>query len=92
MEDFKELIPIKDNIIGIEKERELVTESGIIIGSPHGVGGALNYIVDAIGPSVKEVKVGDEVALEWGKGRFFEADGKKYIIIQEKYISAVIEN
>jgi len=81
---------VKDKIVGIEHERKTVTDSGIIMGSPLGVGGALNYTVLAIGPDVKGVKVGDEIAVEWSNGTFFFHENKKHIVIQEKYVGAVV--
>jgi len=91
MEEQKQLVALKDFIIGLENERELVTESGIVMGSPFGIGGALNYVVESVGPEVKEVKVGDEIAVEWAKGKFFFVDTKKFIVIQEKYVGAILE-
>jgi co-chaperonin GroES (HSP10) len=56
--------PLKDNLVVERVEKELKSESGIILTSSDEADRAK---VIAVGPEVTDVKVGDEVLLNWQK-------------------------
>ena len=85
------LKPTKDRILIAEKKSESVTASGIIIEGARGMGDSKTGKVLAIGPDVKDVKVGDEVYLEWNKASLVDFDGVQRVMIQEKFIVAVVD-
>ena len=81
--DFK---PMKDKIIVSRIPGEKQTEFGIILRSSEGPDRAL---VEAIGPLVDEVSVGDEVLLNWNgavKVSGKETDKEYYVIAIEHVV------
>jgi co-chaperonin GroES (HSP10) len=81
--------PLKNFVLVTERENENTTNSGIVLTSTKGETTAA--VIMAVGPDVREVKVGDVVYLEWGKGSPIKVDGQMMAMIQEQYISAVVE-
>jgi co-chaperonin GroES (HSP10) len=81
--------PFGKKILVTEKENENVTVSGIVLSGKTGETTAA--VILEVGPDVTEVKVGDVVYLEWGKGHPVKVDGKMMAIIDEQYIAAVVE-
>jgi co-chaperonin GroES (HSP10) len=60
------MTPLRDNIIVKRAAAEKQTASGIILKSSEGPD---KGIVQALGPKVDGVEIGDEVLLNWNKGR-----------------------
>jgi len=58
------MTPLRDNIIVKRAAAEKQTASGIILKSSEGPD---KGIVQALGPKVDEVEIGDEVLLNWNK-------------------------
>lgn len=82
--------------VEMQEERDDVTESGIVIKTAQGTRPSQEHLgrkgkVVAIGPEVEEVKVGDVVL--WGEFDYknWTEGGKKYQIIGEADICAVLE-
>lgn len=82
--------------VEMEVERDDVTESGIVIKASSGTVASQEQFgrkgkVVAIGPEVEEIKVGDVVL--WGEFDYknWEENGKKFQIIGESDICAVLE-
>ena len=48
--------------------------------------------VEAIGPKVRDVHVGDTILINIHNGETFKHEGQKYCILEEKYAVAIIEN
>lgn len=69
------IVPMKDKIAVERIAGEKSTASGIILRSTQEPDRA---VVTAIGPDVTEVKVGDEVLLNWNMATKF--DGEMYIV------------
>ena len=91
------LYPLGNKIqIELETERQDVTSAGIIIQSPKNSVESGKHMgrkgkVIAIGPDVKEIKVGETVL--WGEFEYkdYQENGKKYQLIPEPDICAVLE-
>lgn len=81
--------PFGKKILVTEKANENVTESGIVLSGKTNETTAA--VILEIGPDVTEVKVGDVVYLEWGKGHPVKVDGQMMAIIDEQYIAAIVE-
>ena len=78
--------PLKDKVLISRIAAEKQTESGIILKSSDGPDKAL---VEAIGPKVDEVAVGDEVLVNWNgavKVSGKELDKEYYVIAVEHII------
>ena len=90
--------PIFDRVVLLPKEAEKETKSGIILPTASQEKSQLATVV-AVGPggnadgeNVKmQVKVGDEVLYAKYSGTEFSLDGKKYIVIKQTDILAVLE-
>ena len=90
--------PIFDRVVLLPKEAEKETKSGIILPTASQEKSQLASVV-AVGPggnvdgeNVKmQVKVGDEVLYAKYSGTEFSLDGKKYIVIKQTDILAVLE-
>jgi co-chaperonin GroES (HSP10) len=83
--------PLQDRVLVAENKKEDTTESGIIIEGARGVGNTAKATVLAIGPTVKDVKVGDVVLLDWGKASPVKVGDVQRAMIKEEFILAVVE-
>ena len=80
------ITPLKDKVLISRIAAEKQTESGIILKSTDGPDKAL---VEAIGPKVDEVAVGDEVLINWNgavKVSGKELDKEYYVVAVEHII------
>lgn len=90
--------PIFDRVVLLPKEAEKETKSGIILPTAAQEKSQIASVV-AVGqggvvdgkPVEMQVKVGDEVLYAKYSGTEFSLDGKKYIIIRQQDILAVLE-
>lgn len=83
--------PLKSKVLIAEVKVETKSEGGIILEKANSVANSNQGKVLAVGPDVKEVKVGDLVYLEWAKGDIVKVDGNQRVVIDEQYIAAVVE-
>ena len=78
--------PLKNKVVLKEFVTESKTGAGIVI-----VGGDLGdspeFGVVAVGPLVTDVKIGDRVMIEMGKGVIIQ----DMLIIEDKFITTIIE-
>ena len=81
--------PLAKNVLVGENKRENTTASGLIVQGAEGLGESRSGTVLAIGPDVKEVKVGDTVYLMWNKAKVVTVDGAQRVIVDEEFIVAV---
>ena len=84
--------PLHDKVLVAETKRENTTESGIVVTGAEGLGESKSGIVLAIGPDVKEVKIGDTVYLMWNKAQVVKLNGAQRAIVKEEDIVAVLED
>ena len=85
------VIPLKTKVLIAENKRENTTESGIVIQGLDAKGESKSGTVLAIGPDVKDVKVGDVVYLMWTKAAVVNIDGAQRVMVLEEDIVAVLE-
>lgn len=86
-----ELTPLKDRILVAENNSETKTESGIILEGANSVRESKRATVLAIGPDVKDVKVGDVILLEWNKASVVKVGDAQRAMIKEENVVAVFE-
>jgi co-chaperonin GroES (HSP10) len=79
------LRPLKKKVALKEFITEATTGSGLILMGT--MDNTPEFGVVAIGPEVTEVKLGDRVMIEMGRGHIVE----DMLIIEEQYITSVIE-
>jgi chaperonin GroES len=83
--------PMNDRVLVAENKKENTTASGIVIEGARGVGDSAQGTVLAVGPDVKEVKVGDVVLLDWAKASPVKVGDVQRAMIKEEFILAVVE-
>lgn len=90
--------PLFDRVVLLPKEAEKETKSGIILPTASAEKSQLAKVVAVgkggivDGKEIKmEVKVGDEVLYAKYSGTEFALDGKKYIVVKQTDILAVVE-
>lgn len=86
-----QVIPLKDKVLVAENKSEVKTESGLILDDAASVRDSRKGTVLAIGPDVKDVKVGDTIYLEWNKAQIVTIDGAQRVMIKEENIVAVVD-
>ncbi len=82
---------MKDKVLVAENKRENATASGILIEGAGGLGESKTGTVLAIGPDVKDVKVGDVILLDWAKASPVKIGDVQRAMIKEEFIIAVYE-
>ena len=85
-----EIKPMNDRVLIAQNAKDKTTESGIYLGD-RGTGEITKATVLAVGPDVKEVKVGDVILPEWAKASPVKIDGNERAMIKEEFIIAVCE-
>jgi co-chaperonin GroES (HSP10) len=85
------IVPLKNKVLVAENKDEHKTESGIILDGATSVKMSKTATVLAIGPDVVDVVVGDVIYLEWPKGQIVKIGDAQRVIIEDKYIVAVLE-
>lgn len=85
------VLPLKDKVLVAENKKENTTASGIVIEGAGGLGESKTGTVLAIGPDVKDVKVGDVIYLEWNKAQVVTIDGAQRVMVKEENIVAVVD-
>ena len=82
---------MNDRVLVAENKKEQTTASGIVIEGTRGTGDTAKATVLAIGPEVKDVKVGDVVLLDWAKASPVKVGDIQRAMIKEENIIAVFE-
>lgn len=85
------VLPLKDKVLVAENKKENTTASGIVIEGAGGLGESKTGTVLAVGPDVKDVKVGDVIYLEWNKAQIVTIDGAQRVMVKEENIVAVVD-
>lgn len=80
------ITPLKNKVALKEFVTELKTGTGLVI-MGDSIRGTPEFGVVAVGPQVTDVKVGDRVFIEMGKGVIIE----DMLIIEDKFITTVLE-
>ena len=84
------ITPLHDKIYIAEAKKKEQSASGIILTSDRG-GDTTPAVVLAIGPEVKEVKIGDRIIIDWSKSAAVTVDGVQRAVIREQDVIAVFE-
>ena len=84
------ITPLHDKIYIAEAKKTEQSASGIILTGNKG-GDTVAALVLAIGPDVKDVKVGDRLLIDWSKCSAVTVDGVQRGVIKEEDVIAVFE-
>jgi len=83
--------PLKDFILVAEKKKEDKTESGLILSGIDLETGAKPAEVVAVGPDVKNVKIGDSIAIKWGEALAITVKGAQRALVSEEYVYGIFD-
>lgn len=81
--------PLADKIVAEQVEAEIKTASGIYLPDKAQERPKLAKVV-AIGPKVKQVKVGDQIIYEEFSGTNIKLGGKEYVIVKEEKVLGTV--
>lgn len=87
-----EVFPLGTKILAAEIKKERKSESGIILENVSSVKETAAARVLAIGPDVKNVKVGDEVYIDWAKTKLVVVEGAQRVILDQEDVHAIVVN
>lgn len=83
-----QLKPLQDRVVAIKEEPQKMTKSGILLGDAKE---SPSYaVVESVGPEVKNVKAGDKIVYKQYSTTDVEIDEKKYIILKEEDVLAIL--
>jgi co-chaperonin GroES (HSP10) len=90
VKDIVKIVPLKNQIIGIGVEITM-TVSGIVLPDQQGMKATVFMLIEAVGPDVKDYKVGD-VVLAYKVSQIYLRGGYHKTIFDDKEILAVIQD
>lgn len=79
--------PLKNRIIVEIQEKEMVTESGIVLSHTDKYEADKGLVI-AVGPDVLDVKVGEVILADWNKAQKI---GKDRYVVSEDFVILVFE-
>ena len=85
-----EVFPLGTKLLAAEIKKERKSESGIILENVSSVKETAAARVLAVGPDVKNVKVGDEVYIDWAKTKLVVLDGAQRVILDQEDVHAIV--
>lgn len=80
--------PLKDYILLAQAEVETTTSSGIVLAGSTDTGSKPGQVLE-VGPDVKNVKVGDKVAVKWGDALAITYKGSQAALISEESVYGI---
>ena len=81
--------PLADRVVAVREEAKTQTASGIYL--PDTAKEKPAYaVVEAVGPDVKGIKVGDKIVHEAYKATELKIDNKEYLIVKEEDVLATV--
>lgn len=81
--------PLADRVVAEPVEAEAKTASGLYLPGNAQEKPKMAKVV-AVGPAVKDIKVGDSILYEDYSNTDVKIDGKKYIIVKEEKVLATV--
>lgn len=85
-----EVFPLGTKILAAEVKKERKSEAGLILEGTKSMNETAAARVLAVGPDVTDLKVGDEVYLDWSKTKLVIIDGAQRVIVDREDVSALI--
>jgi len=81
--------PLKDYILVGERAKEERSAGGLILAGVDLDTGSKPAEVLAIGPEVKDVSVGDTIAIKWGEALAVTVSGSQRALISEEFVYGI---
>ena len=83
------LKPLADRVVAVKEEAQTKTASGLYLPDSAKEKSSL-AVVKAVGPDVKDLKVGDKIVYKEYSTTELKVDGEEYMIIKEEDILATL--
>ncbi len=81
--------PLADRVVAVRQEPQTKTASGIYLPDSAKEKPAF-AVVEAVGPDVKGIKVGDKIVHKDYSATELKIDGKEYLIVKEEDVLATV--
>lgn len=81
--------PLADRVVAVREEAKTKTASGIYLPDTAKEKPVV-AVVQAIGPQVKGIKVGDKIVYKEYSTTEFKVDGQEYLIVKEEDVLATV--
>lgn len=84
------ITPLADRVVAVREEAKTQTASGIYL-PDNAKEKPVLAVIKAIGPEVKELKVGDKIVYKEYSTTELKIDGTEYLIVKEEDVLATIK-
>ena len=84
------ITPLADRVVAIREEAKTQTASGIYL-PDNAKEKPVLAVIKAVGPEVKELKVGDKIVYKEYSTTELKIDGVEYLIVREEDVLATIK-
>jgi chaperonin GroES len=81
--------PLADRVVAVREEAKTKTASGIYLPDTAKERPVV-AVVQAVGPQVKGIKVGDKIVYKEYSTAEFKVDGQEYLIVKEEDVLATV--
>ena len=81
--------PLKNFVLVTQAEIQQTTASGIVLSGTSADSGSKPGKVEAVGPEVTTIQVGDQVAVKWGEALAVQYEGRDAALISDEAIYAI---
>ena len=85
------LTPLPKHIFVVARKQKKESQGGIVLQGTDTLDTPVGVVVE-VGEGVKDVEFGNKVYIDWAKGRQATSEGHQGVMIEEKYIMAVIDD
>jgi co-chaperonin GroES (HSP10) len=85
-----EVFPLGTKLLAAEVKKERKSEAGIILENTKAANETAAARVLAVGPDVTNIKVGNEVYIDWAKTKLVVIDGAQRVILDQEDVHALI--
>ena len=83
------MTPLRDQVLVAQHVEHKTTESGIVISGTTADTGSKPAAVIAVGPDVKDILPGQEVAVRWNEGLAVTIEGVETALLPETAVLAI---
>ena len=85
------ITPLPNHIFVVARKQKQESKGGIVLQTKETLDTPVGVVVEC-GDKVESVAFGDKVYIDWAQGKQTTSEGHQGVIIDEKYVLAVIED
>jgi len=87
---MQRLKPLSNQIFVVARKQKKESQGGIALQSTDTLDTPVGIVVE-VGEGVKDVEFGNKVYIDWAKGRRAVSEDHEGVVIEEKYVLAIID-